>query len=83
MIGWVVAAIGVVSLLTIGGLLIAGEIGVEAAASAAFGATLASILSGVVAYGSGMNLDLGAERLELALAEASSATRAEVAGSGG
>jgi hypothetical protein len=43
-----------------------GELDIEQGLSLILGTALATILSGAAAYGSGVNVGLGAERLELA-----------------
>jgi hypothetical protein len=47
-----------------------GDVDAEQALGLILGTALASILSGAAAYGSGVNLGLGAERLGLAAAAA-------------
>ena len=44
-----------------------GDLDAEQALSLIFGAAFAAVLSGATAYGSGVNVGLGAERLELAV----------------
>jgi hypothetical protein len=65
-LGWSVAVIGTVSLLALIGFWMAGRITGGQAFAGSLGTTLGSILSGATAYGSGVNVGLGAERLELA-----------------
>ena len=43
-----------------------GELNLDQAVSLILGTALATVLSGATAYGSGVNVGLGAERLELA-----------------
>jgi hypothetical protein len=64
--GWSVAVIGSFSLIGLVGLWLVGRISGGQALAASLGTTLGSILSGATAYGSGVNIGLGAERLELA-----------------
>lgn len=63
-LGWVAAVLGCLALLAVSAFYIAGEISGDQAWSLATGSVFASLLSGVVAYGSGMNLTLSASRLE-------------------
>jgi hypothetical protein len=65
-LGWTVAVLGTVSLVGLLGLWMLGRISGGQALAASLGTTLGSILSGATAYGSGVNIGLGAERLELA-----------------
>lgn len=65
-LGWSVAALGVVGVAAFSVLWALGDIDVEQAVGAILGTALAAILSGASAYGSGVNVGLGAERLELA-----------------
>jgi hypothetical protein len=65
-LGWTVAVLGTVSLVGLVGLWMLGRISGGQALAASVGTTLGSILSGATAYGSGVNIGLGAERLELA-----------------
>jgi hypothetical protein len=65
-LGWTVAVLGTVSLIGLVGLWLLGRISGGQALAASLGTTLGSILSGATAYGSGVNIGLGAERLELA-----------------
>jgi len=74
-IGWAVLAIGLIGVAVTAALWISGEISLEQALATLLGTALASILSGATAYGSGVNVGLGAERLDLALRAAEPATR--------
>jgi hypothetical protein len=65
-LGWSVAVLGVVGVAAFSVLWATGELDVEQAVSLILGTALAVILSGAAAYGSGVNVGLGAERLELA-----------------
>jgi len=71
-LGWFVAAIGVVGTGVFIGFWIADELSAEQAVSLVLGTMLATVLSGASAYGAGVNIGLGAARLELA-AQASAA----------
>jgi uncharacterized membrane protein YbhN (UPF0104 family) len=65
-LGWsvvVLGFIGVVVYLVLWGL---GDLNTDQAVSLILGTCLATILSGATAYGSGTNVGLGAERLEIA-----------------
>jgi hypothetical protein len=68
LLGWSVAVLATLSLVGFLGLWMSGRL----TGGQAFGASLltivGSILSGATAYGSGVNVGLGAERLELAAA---------------
>lgn len=65
-LGWFVVAVGVVGTGVFVGFWIAGELNAEQAVSLLLGTMLATVLSGATAYGSGVNIGLGAARLELA-----------------
>ncbi|HXP19135.1 MAG TPA: hypothetical protein VN840_05760 [Streptosporangiaceae bacterium] len=65
-LGWSVAALGVAGIVAFSALWAVGDLDVEQAVGAILGTALAAILSGASAYGSGVNLGLGAERLDLA-----------------
>ena len=67
MLGWFVAAVGLVGAAVFAGFWIAGDLNAEQAVSLILGTTLATILSGATAYGAGVNVGLGADRLSLAL----------------
>ncbi len=65
-LGWSVAALGAfgVTVFAVGWAV--GDLHGEQAISLILGTCLATILSGATAYGSGTNVGLGAERLEIA-----------------
>ena len=65
-LGWSVAALGVLGVAGFVVLWLVGDLDVEQGVSLILGTALATVLSGVTAYGSGVNVGLGAERLELA-----------------
>jgi hypothetical protein len=65
-IGWLVAALGVVGMAVFTAFWVVGELSAEQGVSLVLGTTLATVLSGVTAYGIGVNLELGAARLQLA-----------------
>ena len=69
-LGWAVVCLGVVGIGAFSVLWVIGDVSVEEALGLILGTALASILSGAAAYGSGVNVDLGAERLNLAAAAA-------------
>ena len=73
-LGWSVAVLGIVGVATFSVLWAAGEISAEQGVSLILGTALAVVLSGAAAYGSGVNLGLGAERLELAARDAAAPT---------
>jgi len=66
-LGWFVAAIGVIGTGVFVGFWIADELSAEQAVSLVLGTMLATVLSGASAYGAGVNIGLGAARLELAV----------------
>jgi hypothetical protein len=70
-LGWLVAALGVVGIAAYSVLWAAGEIDADQGVSLILGTALAVVLSGATSYGAGINLGLGAERLDLAVREAS------------
>jgi hypothetical protein len=65
-LGWSVAVLATMSLVGFVGLWMAGRLTGGQAVGASLGTIIGSILSGATAYGSGVNVGLGAERLELA-----------------
>ncbi len=65
-LGWSVAVLGVVGVAAFSVLWVIGELDVEQGVTLILGTALATILSGATAYGSGVNVGLGAERLEIA-----------------
>jgi hypothetical protein len=69
-IGWSVAALGVIGVVVFAVLWAIGDLDVEQAVSLILGTCLATVLSGAAAYGSGVNVGLGAERLEIAAGDA-------------
>lgn len=69
-LGWSVICLGVVGIAAFSVLWAIGDVDVEQALTLILGTALASILSGATAYGSGVNVGLGAERLNLAAAAA-------------
>jgi len=75
-LGWSVIVLGIAGVAAFSVLLVLGDINVEQATSLILGTALASILSGATAYGSGVNVGLGAERLDLAARAAGTAARA-------
>ena len=74
-LGWTVAVLGVLGVVAFSVLWVVGELNADQAVGAILGTALATILSGVTAYGSGVNVGLGAERLELAAKGAAPAAR--------
>lgn len=69
-LGWSVGALGVAGVVTFAILWVIGDLDIEQALSLIVGTALATILSGAATYGSGVNVGLGAERLELAARDA-------------
>ena len=67
-LGWIVAFVGLVGAAVFAGFWIAGDLNAEQAVSLILGTTLATILSGASAYGAGVNVGLGADRLSVAIA---------------
>jgi hypothetical protein len=65
-VGWLVAAVGVVGMAVFAAFWVTGDLNAEQGVSLVLGTTLATVLSGVTAYGAGVNIGLGAERLRLA-----------------
>jgi hypothetical protein len=74
-VGWSVAALGIIGVVGFVILWIVGELDVDQAVSLILGTALATILSGATAYGSGVNVGLGAVRLEIAAEDAGAAAR--------
>jgi flagellar motor component MotA len=65
-LGWSVAALGVIGVAVFGVMWGIGGLDAEQAVGLILGTCLATVLSGATAYGSGVNVGLGAERLEIA-----------------
>jgi hypothetical protein len=65
-LGWSVVCLGIIGIAAFAVLWAIGEVDVEQALGLILGTALASVLSGAAAYGSGVSLGLGAERLDLA-----------------
>ncbi len=65
-LGWSVAALGCLGLVAFTALTVDGTLSTLEGISFILGTALAAILSGATAYGSGVNVGLGAERLDLA-----------------
>jgi hypothetical protein len=65
-LGWLVAALGAVGMAVYTAFWASGDLSDEQGVSLVLGTALAAILSGVTAYGAGVNIGLGAERLQLA-----------------
>jgi hypothetical protein len=75
-LGWLVAVLGVIGVMTYTVLWAVGEIDADQGVTLILGTALAVVLSGATSYGAGVNLGLGAERLDLAAREASGSARA-------
>lgn len=71
-LGWFVVALGVTGMGVFVGFWISGDLSAEQAVSLVLGTMLATVLSGASAYGSGVNIGLGAVRLALAAEAAAS-----------
>ena len=65
-LGWLVAAVGAVGVAVYTAFWASGDLSAEQGVSLVLGTALATVLSGVTAYGAGVNIGLGAERLQLA-----------------
>ena len=65
-LGWLVAAVGAAGMAVFTAFWAGGDLNAEQGVSLVLGTTLATVLSGVAAYGAGVNIGLGAERLQLA-----------------
>ena len=67
LLGWFVLAVGVLSMLAVVALWIAGEETFDEALTQFSALLLGTVLTGVATYGTGLNLTMNADRLELAL----------------
>jgi hypothetical protein len=65
-LGRLVAAVGAAGMAVFTAFWAAGDLSAEQGVSLVLGTTLATVLSGAAAYGAGVNIGLGAERLQLA-----------------
>jgi hypothetical protein len=65
-LGWGVASLGIAGIVVFSVFWAMGDFDDQQALSLLIGTALASILSGATVYGSGVNVGLGAERLDLA-----------------
>ena len=65
-LGWLVAAVGAAGMAVFTAFWADGDLNTEQGVSLVLGTTLATVLSGAAAYGAGVNIGLGAERLQLA-----------------
>jgi hypothetical protein len=74
-LGWSVGALGIMGVAGFIILGVIGELDVDQGISLILGTALATILSGATAYGSGVNVGLGATRLDLAAKEAGATAR--------
>ena len=66
LLGWLVGAVGAAGMAVYAAFWAAGDLSAEQGVSLVLGTTLATVLSGATAYGAGVNIGLGAERLQLA-----------------
>ncbi len=64
------AAVGAAGAVVFTAFWAAGDLSAEQAVSLVLGTMLATVLSGATAYGAGVNIGLGAERLQLAARDA-------------
>lgn len=71
-LGWSVAVVGLTGIAIFAAMWSVGDLSAEQAVSLILGTALGSVLSGATAYGSGVNVGLGAERLDIAARPASS-----------
>jgi len=69
-LGWSVAVFGLVGVVIFTVLWAGGDLSAEQAIGLLVGTALATVMSGATAYGSGVNVGLGAERLDLAATSA-------------
>jgi hypothetical protein len=74
-LGWSVGALGIIGVVGFIILWVIGELDVDQGISLILGTALATILSGATAYGSGVNVGLGAVRLDIAATEAGATAR--------
>jgi hypothetical protein len=65
-LGWSVVVLGILGVIGFIILWVVGELDVDQGVSLILGTALATVLSGATAYGSGVNLGLGAARLDIA-----------------
>jgi predicted anti-sigma-YlaC factor YlaD len=65
-LGWLVVAVGAAGMAVYTVFWAAGDLSAEQGVSLVLGTMLATVLSGATAYGAGVNIGLGAERLHLA-----------------
>jgi hypothetical protein len=75
LLGWSVAVLGLAGVIVFTILWTLGDLNAEQGISLILGTSLATVLSGATAYGSGVNVGLGAERLELAAKAAAPSAR--------
>jgi flagellar motor component MotA len=66
-VGWGVVCLGIAGIAVFSVFWAMGDLDDEQALSLLIGTALAAILSGATIYGSGVNVGLGAERLNLAV----------------
>jgi hypothetical protein len=69
-LGWLVAVVGGAGMAVYTAFWVAGDLTAEQGVSLVLGTALATILSGATAYGAGVSIGLGAERLRIAASEA-------------
>jgi hypothetical protein len=76
-LGWVVFAIGVVAFVTTIVLWVVGDLSGDDAYRNLSAVLLGTILTGAATYGTGLNLSMNADRLDLALRAESERTRGD------
>jgi hypothetical protein len=65
-LGWSVAVVGTIGIAVFAVLWAVGDLNAEQGIGPILGTALTTVLSGATAYASGVNVGLGAERLDLA-----------------
>jgi hypothetical protein len=71
-LGWLVGAVGAAGMAVYAAFWAVGDLSAEQGVSLVLGTTLAAVLSGATAYGTGISIGLGAERLQPAARAAGS-----------
>lgn len=66
-LGWLVLAVGIVAMVASVVLWLTGDIAFDEAVTEFSALLLGTVLTGVATYGTGLNLMMNADRLELAL----------------
>jgi hypothetical protein len=81
-LGWSVAVVGTVGIAVFAVLWAVGDLNAEQGIGLILGTALTTVLSGATAYASGVNVGLGAERLDLAARAAQPARKELESGRG-